>query len=257
MLFADPLAAVVSACNAELDWDLDEAELRRAIEAIRACLVPDTPLELIRTVAVNYHADHARVEALRDALNRDHQAAWADWMRQVIGVLRRAGMAWSDDPAIDLEDLAQVARAELARALPGYAYHSRLSSWAYRVVVQSVTRQIRRANAEKRAARPASLEHLAAEALPHAPMADPEVAARGRLLAERVATVLAAQADRRLLGIFQQWAVEDRATAEIGALVQLHPSRVRALLAEARQALRADPVIRAWYDGAERRNEAA
>lgn len=257
MATADSLPSVVRACNLELAWGLSDERLHRLAAAVRPFVAPDEPATQIRTVVLNYVADHASVEALRDELHRDHQATWAGWMRQVVGVLRRAGMAWSDDPAIDLEDLAQVARAELARALPGYAYQSRLSSWAYRVVVQSVTRQIRRARAEKRAARPASLERIAPEVLPHAPMADPDVAARGRLLAERVAAVLAAQADRRLLGIFQQWALEDRATAEIGALVQLHPSRVRALLAEARQALRADPVIRAWHDGVELRNEAA
>jgi RNA polymerase sigma factor (sigma-70 family) len=246
----------VADCNAEYAWGLSEAALQTYAKAA-ALLAPEAPEAQIRTTLLNYHADHATVAALGDALHPDHEHVWGRWMRQVLGVLRSAGMAWSDDPAVEVEDLAQVARAELAAALPGYRYGSRFSSWAYRVVVQSVTRQIRRARAAKRAVYPESLEALDPSAEPLAPAAEPEVAASGRLLAERVAVVLSAQPDARLLGIFQQWAMEERGTAEIGALVRLHPSRVRALLAQARQALRADPVIRDWADPVDARDEAA
>jgi RNA polymerase sigma factor (sigma-70 family) len=256
---ADSLALlgnVIRACNDELAWNLNEEHVQSYTTALARCLDPATPPDLLRAAAVNYHADHALVAAMRDALHPGHDSSWDGWMRQVLGVLRRAGVAWSDDPAIDLEDLAQVARAELARALPAYRFQSRFSSWAYRVVVQSAARQIRHARAEKRSARPDSLHQAPGVDALVATVADPELAAQGRLLAERVAAVLAAQPDRRLLSIFQQWALEERGTAEIGAVVRLHPSRVRALLAQARQALRADPVIQAWYAG-ERRDEAA
>lgn len=248
---------VVSTCNDELAWGLRGDVVRRYAAELAAVLDGARAPEELRAAALNYHADHDQVAALRDALHPAHARAWEGWMYQVVGVLRRAGMAWSDDPAIDVEDLAQVARADLARALPSYRYESRFSSWAYRVVVQSATRQIRRARAEKRAVRPASLDQAEVSALIPDPAADPESIARARLLAERVAAVLSAQPDQRLLVIFQQWSLEERGTAEIGALVRLHPSRVRALLARAREALRADPAIRAWLDGAEPHDEAA
>lgn len=251
------LFSAVSACNDDLAWGLGKDAMSHYAAELATALGDVRPPEELRAAALNYHADHAQVAALRDALHPAHARAWEAWMHQVVGVLRRAGMAWSDDPAVEVEDLAQVARADLARALPSYRYESRFSSWAYRVVVQSATRQIRRARAEKRAVRPASLDQSEEAALVSDPAADPESAARARLLAERVATVLSAQPDQRLLVIFQQWSLEERGTAEIGALVRLHPSRVRALLARAREALRADPAIQAWHEGAEPRDEAA
>jgi RNA polymerase sigma factor (sigma-70 family) len=251
------VSAVLRRCDTELGWRLNEPELARHATALVPLLEHDASPAQIRLVAINFHADHALVAALQNVLHPGHEQAWSNWMRQILGVLRRAGMAWSSDPAIDDEDLAQIARAEIARALPAFRYRSRFSSWAYRVAVQSVTRQIRLAHAEKRAVRPDSLERLADEEAPAATADDPESAAAARLLAQRVADVLTAHTDPRLLAIFRQWAFEDRGTAEIGAVVRLHPSRVRALLAQAREALRADPVIKAWHDGGELRDEAA
>lgn len=63
----------------------------------------------IRFVAMNYHADHALVAALSTATDPAHTAAWASWLRQVLGVLRRAG---------------------LSQTLPSFRHQSRLSSWA-------------------------------------------------------------------------------------------------------------------------------
>ncbi len=61
--------------------------------------------------------------------------------------------------------------------------------------------------------------------------------------------ILAEQPDQRLGHLFYLWAVEDRRSAEIGALVHLHPSRVRALLQQIRLLLRDHPAIRAWQEG--------
>ncbi len=100
------------------------------------------------------------VAALRDARQAGHEQAWQQWMHQALLILRRAGLAWSSDQAVDSDDLAQIARAELVRALPSYRYQSRLFIWANRVVVQIARRHLRdsrrsKARGPARLARPA------------------------------------------------------------------------------------------------------
>lgn len=241
-------SAMVESCNETLGWGLDKRANERYVDALIQLVDEQVAHDELRTRLVNYHADHEQVEALRDALHPQHVAAWQQWTQQILGVLRANGLAWSADAAVDLEDLAQFVRAELVRALPSYRYRSRLSSWVYQLAVQSVVRQVRYAHAAKRATRPDPLDALAEHSGAPDPADGPELLARAGLLAEQVGAILAAQPDQRLGYIFYLWAVKEKSTAEIGALVQLHASRVRALLAQARQLLRAHPAIQAWHD---------
>lgn len=240
----------IAVCDERNTWGLG-ADARERYALALAPLLDGLDAELWETVATNYHLDHRAVAALRESDNPDHERAWVRWSLQVLGVLRRQGLDWSRDTAIDSEDLAQVARAELSRALGSYRYRSRFSSWAYSVVVRCAQRQMRAARAARRSAAPGSLDALEEGAAPADPRPRHEERAHGRLLAERVAAALAAHPDRRLAPIFQLWAVEERTSAEIGAIVRLHESRVRALLKQARELLRADPAIRGWADGHE------
>jgi RNA polymerase sigma factor (sigma-70 family) len=181
---------------------------------------------------------------------------WTSWMAQVLLILRKAGLDWSSDMLFDGEDLAQIARIELVRAIASFHYASRFSTWAHQVIVRSVQRAIRDRQALKRAIRPASLDQL-----PHvdASIGDaehPESAAAARVLAERIAAVLEEQADQRLARIFHLWAVADLRVEEIGKIVHLHPSRVRALLLQARQILRDAPEIQSWREDIDDRDRA-
>src|SRR5262249_37742412 len=154
------------------------------------------------TLALHYHQDHALVQALLQHGHAQHDRAWNAWFGQVIPILRHAGLAWLDDAAIDLEDLAQAARAELARALPSFRYASRFSTWAHQVIVQSTQRFIRDRQALKRAGRPTSLEQTRVDDLPVRAADRPEAEAHARVLAALINDILIAQPDPRLAQIF-------------------------------------------------------
>jgi RNA polymerase sigma factor (sigma-70 family) len=210
----------------------------------------------LRKIIINYHADHALVEALRDRQHHRHEVVWTSWIAQVLPILRRAGLDWSSDLLFDSEDLAQIARAELVRAITSYHYASRFSTWAHQVIVQSVQRAIRDRHALKRAIRPDSLDQLPRVDASIGDAEHPESAAAARVLAERIAAVLEEQADQRLAQIFHLWAVADLRVEEIGKIVHLHPSRVRALLLQARQILRDAPEIQSWREDIDDRDRA-
>lgn len=241
----DQCRQLIGECNRQFVWHLDAVTCERYARALTP-LLTDAPPELARSIVQHYHMDHRLVAALRDRRHPSHDDTWRQWSLQVIGILRRAGLDWSRDSAVDLEDMAQIARGDLARALPSYRYQSRFISWAYSVVVRSVQRHIRATQARRRAAPVTSLDAQttpppADHALPHH-----EAAANARLLAEQIAAVLGEQRDQRLLPIFRLWAMEERTSAEIGTLIGLHESRVRALLKQARAILRNDATIQRW-----------
>lgn len=244
-------ALVVATLDDEHSWRLDAAE-RRAYAAALARLAPPTAAaDQLRQVALHYHQDHRQVQTLAQAADPRHDDAWRGWVAQVLPILRHAGLSWTDDAAIDADDLAQVARAALVRALPGFRYASRFSTWSRQVVVQCVQRYLRDLHALKRAARPYSLDHDPARfdlALHDA--AHPETLAHAQVLADMIDAVLGEQPDRRLATIFRLWAIDDLRVEEIGRRIQLSPAQVRALLQRCRQMLRHDPRIRAWLDPA-------
>ena len=167
-------------------------------------------------------------------------------MGQVLAILRRAGLDWSDDQAIDIDDLAQVARMGLFKALPRYRYASRFSTWAYQVIIQCAQRYIRDLHAQKRAGRPQSLDQLPPVDTPIPPPEQPEHIVDAHMLMAHIDSVLATQPDPRLPAIFRLWAEEDQRVVTIGQHIQLSPSRVRALLHEIRVLLQQDPILQVW-----------
>jgi RNA polymerase sigma factor (sigma-70 family) len=244
--------ALVVAANQAQGWKLDVKTCQRYADEIAPLLAADAPDDLIADVVANYHADHLAVKDLLDPALPGHASAWEQWMRQVLHILQHAGLAWLSDGAVDSEDLVQIACAELARALPSYRYQSRLSAWAYRVIVQITRRYLRDSRRAKRAIRPDSLDRLTSvdDSAPVASEAAEETV-HARLLYEQVRAVLDKQPDQRLGLIFHLAAIEDRRVAEIGALVQLSQPRVRALLQQIRQVLREHPTLQAWAEAGE------
>lgn len=227
-------------------WQLDAAAFARYCDAL-AALHPDGCVEpLLSRIVVAYHLDHALVCALAEPHHPDHQRAWLNWMPQVVAVLRSNGFAAYDDGASDLDDLAQIARLELAKSLHLYRYRSRFSTWAYQVIIRSAWNELRTRGASKRVAQTLSLEAAVAAELAIAESDHPESVAAARLLAALAATVLGDHADARLSKIFELWAVEDRRVVEIGAQVGLSQARVRALLSQIVELLRNDVRIRDW-----------
>ena len=169
-------------------------------------------------------------------------------MNHTIGILHYRGLAWSQDVMLNEHDLVQVAQAELAIAIDSFSYASRFKTWAYRVIIWSVQRKLRDLKARKRGESPAYIDQSTGMDVPVDESMQPDSIVSARLLAEQVDAILAAQPDKRLETIFRLWAHEERSVREIGALIHLHPSRVRVLLKQARQILQSHPSIQLWHN---------
>jgi len=109
-----------------------------------------------------------------------------------------------------------------------------------------VRRHIRDSRAKKRAQRPDSLDALPDLDVVACANDEPEQQALHNILIGQISAVLIQGGDDRLAFIFHLWANDDRPAEEIGKLVHLHPSRVRALLVQARTILQQHPVILSW-----------
>jgi RNA polymerase sigma factor (sigma-70 family) len=242
------ITTMVAVLNTTLGWGLSEEQQQAYAQAV-ALLIRDTHFDLVlQKLIVCYHEDHELVEALRERTHLEHDRAWTEWTSQVLAILRQKGIAWSADIATDGDDLVQVALTQLAGALPSFRYASRFSTWAYSVIIQSVRRHLRDQHALKRSSHLLSLDqHPELVTLP-SPVGRPEGAAETSVLATLIDDVLARQPDQRLAQIFKLWAIEDLRPAQIGRRVHLSPSRVRVLLAQARNLLRQQPAIQTWSE---------
>lgn len=253
ILVATPVSAryktMLSTMNEAQGWYLDDATQSRYLSAIVKFIPNDCSDTRFQQVVWHYHFDHQSVAALREARHPEHDRMWNAWMQRVLAILHREGLAWSRDPTHDKDDLAQIARMELARSLPTFHYRSSFSTWAYQVIVRSVERTVRDAQAQKRRTIAESLESLGEIDVPTGEGDDPATEAAARVLYDHVLVILAAHHDSRLATIFGLSAVGDMRTGDIAKLMALHPSRTRALLAEARTLLQSNPKLRSWREG--------
>jgi RNA polymerase sigma factor (sigma-70 family) len=114
-------------------------------------------------------------------------------------------------------------------------------------VQQSVRRYVRDSQAKKRAQRPDSLDDACEIELTVGEAEHPEEYAKASALQDLITEALNAAPDKRLRRIFHLWAINDRTTEDIAAQFQLHPSRVRALLLQARRLLMAYQPLNEWH----------
>lgn len=241
------LAMIVS-LNQEHGWGLDQDAQQQYAATVSGYLSDDCSDAKMRTVITQYHGEHHLVEALGNRDHPEHDQSWKEWTRTVVLILQKGRLYWSSDPAIDPDDLAQIARVELARSITSFRYNSQFGTWAHRVVINSVQRYIRDLHADKRPRGSQSIDESPELELAISMAEDPEVVTRARLLADLVLKLLAAQKDKRLQSIFYLKAIEDKRIEEIASLVSLHPSRVRTLLQEALRLLRQHPDMQSWQD---------
>lgn len=242
--------AMVAVLDAELGWQLDVENQHTYAHRLAALLPAHCSDMQLRTAIMCYHRDHGLVAALTDRLHAGHDDSWRLWMEQVMLILRHTGLSWSSDAALDIEDLAQIARAELARALPNYRYGSRFSTWAYQVIANSVRVALRAAQAQKRDGQPIQLDETVVQQVTLEPSHQPEVIAHGHVLAAQIDAILVGQPDARLAEIFRLWAYNDLRIEEIGKRVQLSDSQVRVLLKRIRAILQSNPSVSAWRERA-------
>jgi RNA polymerase sigma factor (sigma-70 family) len=236
--------AILIELNAQSGWGLGRDTLWAYSQFLNSIRTQTSDDAQLRRVACNYHADHALVEALLQREHAEHAAMWERWAALARPIVRRAGMIWEFDSAVSFEDLVQVARMELARALPRYRYASRFSTWAHQVVVQSVLRYLRGLRAQKRFQPRNEIEDAMMLFAP--PQCQPEIHSQSSALFDLVYSLLHAQPDPRLARIFCLWAIADCRISEIGMHVGLSESRVRVLLNQSRRILASSPAVREW-----------
>jgi RNA polymerase sigma factor (sigma-70 family) len=233
--------------NQEQEWNLSASEEHVLTANIVGYLQPDSSdAQMVQTIMA-YYQDHALVEALRSKTHTQHNEAWELWRSQVMAILNHANMLWSSDSAISSDDLVQIACLELAHALPRFRYASRFSTWARTVVVQRIQRHVRDSLALKRAQRPDSLDNEADNEMMVMDDSEPIAnCAEAHVLAHMIETILASHPDPRLNKIYHLWIQEDRRVNDIGAMLHIHPSRVRQLIGQIRTFLHEHPGFQAW-----------
>lgn len=238
--------ALITDLSAELSWNLDLAEISSYSRVLREYVSAGAGAAEVRRICIYYHQDHRLVAALMNRAHPLHCQIWAEWTQQALQMLYKAGFARIGDHAVSAEDLAQASLVELARSLPRFQFRSRLSTWAHTVVVQTARRMLRDSRAQKRPRNLASFDQSPELDAPIPDAEQPEAEASAHVLLDLVSAVLAHAGDDRLAYIFYLSAVDDLPSDEIGRLVHLHPSRVRALLAQARALLQQHPSLQSW-----------
>ncbi|EFO81197.1 ECF subfamily RNA polymerase sigma-24 factor [Oscillochloris trichoides DG-6] len=234
------------ALSAELGWGLSPKEAESYAHALQSLLPHDASYAEFRKVCAYYHTNHALVEVLRNHGHPSNTHEWQVWEVNIAQILHKNGLAWSRDGAVELKDLIQIAQAALLASLPSFRYKSSFYTWAYKVVVLCIRRHIRDTKATKRGHQADSLDENPELDLPDPRQIDPSEQLMGSMLHHTIHAILLQHGDERLAKIFDLYAVHDRPTAEIARTFDLHPSRVRALLTDARKVLRNHPEMQAW-----------
>jgi RNA polymerase sigma factor (sigma-70 family) len=241
--------AQVCRLSRELQWNLSAAEAESLASRVLSYVSADiSDVKLAQTITA-YVEDHELVDSLRYSDHPRHREAWELWHKQVAAILGHANLLWSRDYAIDADDLVQIACTELAQALPRFRYASRFSTWARTVVVQRIQRHVRDSMAIKRAQRPESLDSEAVDASALLDDAEPvEVQVETADLYRMIDALLADHPEQRLQTIYRLWIQQDQRIEDIGALMHVHPSRVRQLIGQMRHFLREHPDLQEWLD---------
>ncbi len=239
--------ATVADLNQRQGWDLSlETQQEYKVDLLR-CLPEDVDDDKLRSIVVIYHEDHELVHALQNCSHIDNNLAWIEWMNKAAAFLQHAGLFWSRDVAVDADDLAQMALADLIGSINSFRYESHFSTWAYRVIVRSAQRHIRHLNAQKRNGITVSYEQLSETA--NDVESHPDILVENALFVAFMVEVLKAEANNgeRLARIFQLWFDDKMSPEEIAKHMHLSASRVRSLLKYARSLLIRHAAIRDWY----------
>jgi RNA polymerase sigma factor (sigma-70 family) len=248
--------STIAQLNDEHQWGLHTEQRLAYARHIAVCLASkaDSTDIVLRMTALNYHADHAIVEALGDAEHPDHMNQWAEWTRSSTRILlsRSGSDTLLNEVAVSLEDLTQEAMIDLLKGLPAFSYQSRFHTWAYTVISNCLVRHHRSTHAMKRAAAlgSQSLEKMIEVGqMPqdHAVVA-PEEEVLGRELSELIRQVLAEHPDPRLATVFGIWTEEEQTLRAIGARLNLSATRVHALLTQALALLQSELRSQQWRE---------
>jgi RNA polymerase sigma factor (sigma-70 family) len=232
-----------------LSWNLSNEQLDAYLSNLARLGLPPPLQPYCEQVLRYFHHDHPIMLALRDEEHADHQRAWAWVSEEIQRVARIKGLLWSGDRSVERTDLVQLVQAEVVRSLGEYRFESSLRTWLQSVTIRRLSRFHRDSGAAKRAVQLAPLE-----AVEQRPVDDDvEHQALASALVADVAHTLSTAKDKRMLQLFQLSMLADRSAEEIGERLQLHPSRVRALLKVLRELLASDERVAQWRSSADLR----
>lgn len=236
--------AVTSELDAELGWGLSVVAKELYCRELVA-IVPSAHLkQRMHTIVQNYHNDRKRWYALISPDDPDYNYAWEQLTKDIARILQKSRLVWLSDQAVNQDDLIQIASSEVASCINTFRFESRFTTWLTAVVVRTVQRVVRDSLAQKRAVRPEPIDQLEDSAIPEDNRLHIQVSER--LLLEKIAEILSKHSNPLVLQTFLLRFYHDRGTKEIGELLFYHPSRIRALLAEAKILLQQDPSLRDW-----------
>jgi RNA polymerase sigma factor (sigma-70 family) len=238
--------AMIVALNSTQCWELSQETLWRYVIGLLPHLSDTSSDQQLARAVTNYHLDHHLMNVLANHTYPEHTLGWQQWLNNIIKILSHNGLQQLSDPSIEFGDLVQVASIALARALPTYHYQSRFSTWAYSIIVRSVQRYLRDLQAAKRTNQRYSLAQSPNIDLPIDVAEHPENIIAARALGDQINKVLMRESDHRLSTIFRMHVIEDQHINTIGNELQLHPSRIRALLHHTKTLLQQNPDILAW-----------
>lgn len=216
-------AAVVAALNVESGWGLNADEQRNYCAVLLPILPENCSDAELSAIVRRYHLDHVMVESLKDPGQEQHDSNWQAWTSQVLSILRRTVISLPDDVSVNIDELVQAVRGELARELPSFRYTSRFSTWSYSVIIRSTQRYLRDLRSQKRINVTEAVEQSS--------------------VVDLIDSILNAESDKRLAEVLWLWAFDDMRIEEIGRRMQISPSQVRLLLQRIQELLRLDPSI--------------
>lgn len=199
-------------------------------------------------------ADYHLVKVLRDDQDPNHEAAWANWMSEVIRILKYTSLYRINDGMSDIDDVAQIAREAVIRSLSQFQFKSRFSTWVFQVITCSVRRAIRDAEAKKRAQRPESLDQIQEGRLASSSEQELHDEVDLKLLYAMAIEILERHPDHRLRIIFAKM-LDDLTINDLAANLAISSQRVRALLNRIRKILSDDPAWRDWFGSDDDCNE--
>lgn len=231
--------------NRSESWGLDSAQITALTNQILEYVpLKSNETDLALTLAVQYfYHDGPQLRALRNAADPQHEEAWEWAAREITRIMQIKGLDWSRDRAVSPDDLVQIVQSELIHALADYRFESSLRTWIYSVTIRRLRRFHRDTSALKRKA---TLEPLDTAAEQPVEWEEIEPRVLASVLIDDINRVLALSGDTRYSYIFRSRVIAEQSTEEIGAKLQLHPSRVRALFKIARELLQKDSGMQGW-----------
>lgn len=233
----------VEELNRREGWNLTGNQAETYIKQIKQWMPDDSLTAQLDQVVRYFHQEHQLITALQDEQSVQHHQAWAWVDYEIMRVAKIRRLDWSSDQSVEHDDLIQSVRVEVARSLGRYRFESSLRTWLQQVTIRRLSRLHRDNTADKRAVRPGKIEDAEGETVEWSEL---EHLANAKALLDEIKRILNSQPDKRLIHIFYMSVVEDWSTEEIGRKLQLHPSRIRALLKYTRDLLRQDRSLQLW-----------